>query len=192
MDWPSVRHHVEAAIHDEREPLPINVDDLGALVRTRPTGPVSTQLNWSVISDEDFERLVFELMRQADGYENVDWLMRTRAADRGRDIQAHRVVEDSLAGVSRYRVIIQCKHWLNRSVNLPDLVACVEAVKSWEPPLIDVLIVATTGRFSQDAVAWAERRRRERQVPSVELWPDSLLEALLSRRPTLPARFGLR
>jgi hypothetical protein len=62
----------------------------------------------------------------------------------------------------------------------------------WEPPRVDVLIVATTGRFSRDAVAWHERRELDRTVPRIELWPDSHLEMLLARRPHLIAAFGLR
>lgn len=192
MDWPSVRAEVEANLYDDLEPIPVAVDDLGELVRSRPIGPVSTQLDWSILADEDFERLVFELVRQTPGYENVNWLMKTHAADRGRDIEAYRVVNDALAGVRRYRILIQCKHWLQRSVGRKELIECIESVKLWEPPLIDVVVVATTGRFSQDAVAVAEKRNHQREVPGVELWPDSHLETLLSRRPALVASFRLR
>ena len=88
-------------------------------------------------------------------------------------------------------MIIQCKHW-QRPIGRRELVDCVEAVKLWEPPLIDVLIVATTSRFSQDAVAIAEKHERERTLPMIEPWPDSHLETLLSRRPSLAAQFKLR
>lgn len=192
IDWPSVRAEVEASLYDDREPLPVSVDDLGELVRGHPTGPVSTRLNWSRLSDEDFERLVFDLVRRTTGYENVNWLMKTKAADRGRDIEAYRVVSDPLAGTHRYRIIVQCKHWMQQSVGRTDLITCLESVKLWEPPLIDGLVIATTGRFSQDAVALAEKRNLERQFPAVELWPDSHLETLLSRRPSLAAGFHLR
>lgn len=192
MDWPSVKDEVEASLYDDREPIPVAVDDLGELVRARPTGPVSTRLDWKRLADDDFEGLVFALVRQASGYENVNWLMKTRAPDRGRDIEAYRVVSDPLADTRRYRVIIQCKHWLERSVGRHDLIDCVEAVKLWEPPPVDVLVIATSGRFSQDAVAIAEKREREREFPAVELWPDSHLETLLARRPSLTATYVLR
>ncbi|MCZ7538137.1 MAG: hypothetical protein M5T61_20840 [Acidimicrobiia bacterium] len=97
MDWPSVKDEVEASLYDDREPIPVAVDDLGELVRARPTGPVSTRLDWKRLADDDFEGLVFALVRQASGYENVNWLMKTRAPDRGRDIEAYRVVSDPLA-----------------------------------------------------------------------------------------------
>ncbi|MDP8931950.1 MAG: restriction endonuclease [Actinomycetota bacterium] len=192
MDWPSVKHEVIEGLYGEQEPVPVPVDDLGALARSAPTGPVGTQLPWENVSDDDFERLVFELIRDARGYENTNWLMRTNAADRGRDIETYRVVEDALGETRRYRVIVQCKHWTSRSVGRGDLVNCVEAVKLWQPPRVDVLVVATSGRFSQDAVAKKEQWGQEGSSPMVELWPDSHLETLLSRRPDLTARFGLR
>jgi hypothetical protein len=192
LDWPSVKEEVTRGLYDDREPVPVNVDDIGELARARPTGPVSTQIEWANLTAEDFERLLFELVRTAQGYENANWLMRTKAPDRGRDIEAYRVVTDPLAGSRRYRVIVQCKHWLDSSVGRDDLIKCAESVRLWEPPLIDVLIIATSGRFSQDAVALAEKRNQDRQLPAVELWPDSHLETVLARRPSLAASFGLR
>lgn len=192
IDWPSVRAEVEGNLYDDLEPIPVTVDDLGSLARTRPSGPVSTRLSWAKLTPDDFERLVFELIRQTKGYENVNWLMKPNAADRGRDIAADRVIHDDLIGVRRERVIVQCKHWQNRSVGRAELIECAESVKLWEPPSVDALIIATTGRFSQDAVSIAEKRNHERQVPRIDLWPESHLEALLSRRPALSANFGLR
>lgn len=191
MDWPSVRDEVQSRMYAEREPVPVSLDDLGEVVRARPTGPVSTRMNWSALSAEGFEGVIFEMIRQTPGYENVRWLMKTNATDRGRDIDANHVTTDPLTGVRRARVIIQCKHWLAKSVGRDDLVTLLESVRLWEPPRIDIVIVATTGRFSQDAVAIAERRNHELQAPRVELWPDSHLETLLARRPAIAGRFGL-
>ena len=192
LDWPSVRADAENALYDDDEPVIVDVDDLGALARARPTGPVSTGLPWAQLTDDDFERLLFELIRTADGYENTNWLMQTNAPDQGRDIESYRVVEDPLSGISRSRVIVQCKHWLSHSVNVQDMVACIETVKLWEPPPVDVIIFATSGRFTQQAVAWVEKRRAERIVPLVEAWPESHIETLLARRPAIVAKFGLR
>jgi hypothetical protein len=192
MDWPSVRNELEQSLYDDREPLPIDVDDLGELVKARPTGPVSSKVDWSRITDDQFEGLVFEIVRHAEGYENANWLMRTNAADRGRDIEVHRVVQDPLAATRRYRVIVQCKHWQSKSVGRRDLIECAESITLWEPPKVDELIIATSGRFTQDAVAWAEKRNHERLVPTIELWPDNRLELLLARRPHIAAQFGLR
>lgn len=192
LDWPSVRSEVMGSLYADQEPIPVEVEDLGVLARTKPTGPVSTRLRWDHIADDDFERVIFELVRAASGYENTNWLMKTRAADRGRDIATERVVVDSLSGTKRYRVIIQCKHWMSRSVGRDDIVQCREAVTMWQPPLVDVLIVATSGRYSQDAVARVEQWRNARDSPEVELWADSALESMLARRPDIIETFGLR
>lgn len=192
MDWPSVKEMLERALYDDREPVPVHVDDLGELVKAKPRGAVSTKLDWSRLDDEGFEGLVFELVRGSDGYENANWLMRTHAADRGRDIEVYRVIADPLGDTRRRRVIIQCKHWQSKSVGRNELVSCIEAVKLWEGERVDTVIVATTGRFTQDAVALKEKYDQERTVPSVELWPDNHLELLVSRRPHLAVSFGLR
>jgi hypothetical protein len=191
-DWPSIRMGLDDYLYDEFEPLPVDVGDLAHLVAARPRGPVSTALNWSVLDATAFERLLFDLVSNEDSYENADWLMRTNAADAGRDVQVHRVTVDPLSGTQRSRVIVQCKHWTNNTIGRDELVMLVEAVRLWEPPRIDVLIVATTGRFSRDAVTWHEQRELERAVPRIELWPDSHLEMLLARRPHLVASYGLR
>jgi hypothetical protein len=41
---------------------------------------------WGDLHDSGFERLLFDLLRALPGHENVQWLMNTRAADRGRDL----------------------------------------------------------------------------------------------------------
>lgn len=94
MDWPSVRNEVEAFLFSGWEPVPVGVDDLQLLADAQPTGPVSTSLRWDLLDAEAFERVVFELVRATDGYENANWLMNTHAPDRGRDIEVERVVSD--------------------------------------------------------------------------------------------------
>lgn len=191
-DWPSVKAELDRFMYDEFEPLPVDLEDIGALVTTRPTGAVTTALDWSRLDADAFERLLFELVSNEPGYENANWLMKTAAADQGRDVEAYRVTVDGLSGTRRERIIVQCKHWRSRSVGRDDIALCGEAVRLWEPPRVDVLIVATSGRFSRDAVSWRERREMDGTLPRVEYWSDSHLEMLLARRPYLIATFGLR
>ena len=191
-DWPVVRHEIARAGYEETEPLPVAIADLGELTAAKPSGPVATALSWTVLDDEGFERLTFSLISDAPGYENPAWLTRTRAADRGRDLSVTRVRQDALAGVSRDRVIIQCKHWLSRSVSDTDIADCVTKMTHWEPPSVDVLIVVTSGRFTTDAVAWQEKHNQSGKHLKVELWPESHLERLLAQRPHIVAEFRLR
>ncbi|HMH58460.1 MAG TPA: hypothetical protein VK537_04700 [Galbitalea sp.] len=49
------------------------------------------------------------------------------------------------------------------------------------------LIVATSGRFSADAVDWAEKHNDRADLPLIELWPEGKLETLLAERPHVAA-----
>jgi Restriction endonuclease len=190
-DWPSVKQDIESALYGALDPVPVSVSDLAEIASTQPVGKVSTELAWSVLSNEGFERLVFNLILDAPGYENARWLTHTSAPDHGRDLSVDRVVTDSW-GVMRSRVIIQCKHWLSRSIAPSDVAAALAAIKLCEPPPVDVLIIATSGRFSADAVTWIEKHNHERTRPAVEPWPESHLESALAERAPLVAEFGLR
>jgi hypothetical protein len=190
-DWPELKTELQEQLYGELEPIPVEVDDLGTVVSSKPAGPVATQLNWAVLDGEGFERLVYNLLLASDSYENPEWLTRTYAPDRGRDISVFRILEDELAGTTRLRIIVQCKHWLSKSINDTDLAAAVAQMSHHEPPAVDVLIVATSGRFTENAVGWSESRRHERMQPSLELWPESHLERLLAERPHIAAGLGL-
>lgn len=191
-DWPSVKAGLRKSLYGENEPVPIDVEDLGALVSKKPRGPVATKLLWDRLSDEDFERLVFALISSEHGYENPEWLMKTNAPDRGRDLSVYRIYSDPLGGVLRQRVIIQCKHWQTKSVGPTEIATLKEQMKMWEPPRVDIHVIATSGRFTSDAVAIVEKQNLSDSALRIEMWPESHLERLLASRPAIIAEFGLR
>lgn len=191
-DWPSVKAVLWRSMYGEREPIPVEVEDLGALVNSRPKGTVASRLKWDVLDEEEFERMMFVLISSEAGYENPEWLMKTNAPDRGRDLSVYRVHSDPLAGTVRQRVIIQCKHWLAKSVGPSEIATLKEQMKLWEPPRVDVHVIATSGRFSSDAVALIERHNQSDSALRIEMWPESHLERLLAGRPAIIAEFGLR
>ena len=191
-DWPEARAALSQGIYDQNEPIPVNVDDIGLLASRHPKGRVATRLNWKGLSAEDYERLVFGLISAAQGYENPSWLMKTNAPDRGRDLSVFRVVNDSLGGVIRSRIIIQCRNKPEDSVNVRDVAELKEQMSQWEPPRVDVLIIATTGRFTSDAVALIEKQNNGDRGLRIEMWPESHLERLLAERPALIAEYKLR
>lgn len=191
-DWPTVKAGLRKSLYGVNEALPVEVDDLGSLVASRPTGPITTELGWAKLDDQAFERLIFALISDTPGYENPEWLMHTRAADRGRDLSVTRVIHDELSGTFRLRVVIQCKHWLSRSVSLADVAATKDQMALWTNPRVDVLIVATSGRFTADALTWIEGHNAGGALPRIEMWPESHLERLLAARPAVIAEFGLR
>jgi hypothetical protein len=191
-DWPAVKADIGRLAYDESEPLPIDVPDLGELVRAQPSGAVRTDLNWAALNDRGFEALIFDLMSDTLGYENAQWLTHENAPDRARDVSVTRVREDALCYVRRERVIIQCKHWQRKSVSVGDISAALAKLELWEPPPVDMFVIATSGRFTSDAVAWVEKRNGKGERPWIEPWPESRLEQLLARRPDLVASHNLR
>lgn len=155
-------------------------------------GPVATKLLWENLTDVDFERLIFALISSEQGYENPEWLMKTNAPDRGRDLSVYRVHTDALGGTIRQRVIIQCKHWLTKSVGSSEIAMLREQMKLWEPPRVDVHVIATSGRFTSDAVTIIERQNHSDSALRIEMWTESHLERLLASRPAIIAEFSLR
>ena len=120
LDWPTIRPALAEGLYGEDQPLPVPVEDLGDLVAARATDSVPTRLHWEGLSSEEFERVIFALISGAANYENPQWLTRTNAPDRGRDISAVHVTADELTDTRRERVIIQCRHWLTRSIGVAE------------------------------------------------------------------------
>jgi Restriction endonuclease len=190
-DWPTVKASLVKGIFGENEPIPVAVRDLADIVASKPSGPITSALSWSALDDDAFERLIFNLISDAPGYENPQWLTKTRAADRGRDLSVMRVISDPLSGVVRQHVVIQCRHWLSKSINMADVAMIKEQMALWDPPA-DELVIATSGRFSTDAIQWIERNNSTPHSVKIRMWPESHLERILASRPTLIAEFGLR
>ena len=191
-DWPSVKEGLLSPLYSKDEPIPVGIDDLSELIASNPSGTVLTKLSWEKLSSEDFERLMFNLITSDKNHENPQWLMHTNAPDRGRDLSVYRIHRDQLNGVTRQRVIIQCKHWLSKSISLQDISTTKDLVKLWEPPRIDNLVIATTGRFTSDAVAYVERHNQSDSAMTISLWAESHLETILASSPAMIAEFSLR
>lgn len=136
--------------------------------------------------------MLFDLLRGFPTYQNVEWLMKTRAPDRGRDLSVERVIQDDSGSVRTERVIVQAKHWTTKSIAPADVTTTLGALSLWEPPAIRYLIIVTSGRFTADAVAVVDKHNADGKVPYIEMWPDSRLETLLSRRPELVETHHLR
>jgi hypothetical protein len=192
MDWPNVKQALQAGLYGKNDPVPVAATDLADLVTANPSGPVTTELQWASLDDDGFERLIFNLIGSTPGYENPEWLMKTRAPDIGRDLSATRVVTDPLSGTRRSRIVIQCKHWLSRSLNVDDITPARDQMALWRDPPVDVLIIATSGRFTANAVQWIEQHNASGTAPRIEMWAESHLERLLASRPGLIAEFKLR
>lgn len=192
LDWPTVKKSITSDMYGQDDPIPVTANDLSEIIAASPTGPVTSMLYWDTLSDEDFERLIYLLISETPGYENPQWLQKTHAPDRGRDLSVVRVETDPLGEIRRYRTIIQCKHWLSRSIGQRDVADARSQMELWQPPRVDNLVIATTGRFTADAISIVEQHNQSDRALNIAMWPDSHLERLLAKRPHLIGQFGLR
>lgn len=191
IDWPAVRQDLVAAMSSPEDPIDVPNEDLGQLAATT-TGGVTVGLPWERLTDAGFETLLYDLVRSYPSHSNAQLLMRTNASDRGRDLSFQRQMVDDTGTVRVERIVVQAKHWLSKSVSVVELTTLLGQMSLWEPPTVHGLVVATTGRFTSDAVAFAERHNDKSLRPRLELWPDTHLETMLSQKPSIAAGHGLR
>jgi hypothetical protein len=65
LDWPQVKSGIRKALYGEKEPIPVEIEDLSTLVNKKPTGAVAIRLAWERLNEEDFERLINCVKMQA-------------------------------------------------------------------------------------------------------------------------------
>lgn len=192
FDWPDVSKGLNKSMYGENDPIPVDTKDLNDVVSERPSGHVSTKLNWSVLNDESFERLLYLIVSDTPFYENAKWLMKTNAPDHGRDISVDRVEHSSLSGVHRYRTIIQCKCWHTKSVGDTDIDEAITRIGFWDQSKVNELVIATTGTFTENAVLYVDKHNLSDKALRIDLWSESHIGRILAKRPDLIAQFGLR
>ena len=83
-------------------------------------------------------------------------------------ISTERVAADAITGTKRACVIVQCKHWQTKSISLPEVSVMLNSVGLWEPPRVDVLMIATSGNFTADALQYIESHNEQRKHPAIE------------------------
>lgn len=147
------------------------------------------QLPWDRLSADDFERFIFSLISSSEGYEGQQWLTQTNAPDRGRDLSVWRVSRDTLAGTRRERVVIACKHWLRNGVGIREIGILRDQMQLWSPPPVDILVIATSGRFTSDGVCLIETHNQSGNRLRIEPWPSSHLERLVAQFPAISDEF---
>ena len=146
-------------------------------------------LRWDALEPDAFERLLYNIVSNSANYENASWVMRTNAADGGRDIAVERTIRDDLAEVRRERVVVQCKHWLKNSVGADELGKLVIQMKTWTAPKVDVLAIATSGDFTADAVRAIEQHNQDHDRPRIDPCNTPHVVMILARGPALGRDF---
>ncbi|WP_311524545.1 restriction endonuclease [uncultured Corynebacterium sp.] len=192
LDWPEVKDDVIAAGESPFDPLPVPKVDIGLLSQQDLPGEASSDLPWEKLSAADLERVLFDILRSLEHHQNVEWLQKTNAADKGRDLSCERVLDLGVGSKRTERVVVQAKHWTQKSIGVREIADTVNLMRIQPPPVVKTLIFATSGTFTQTAVEWTETWNNKGDAPNVELWPHSRLEALLAKMPGLAAAHGLR
>jgi hypothetical protein len=120
-DWPSVRQDILRYFFRSRDIAYLDSESISEFRSLVTHVARRSQFSWKELSPEEFERLIFQVVSSPDiTYENAEFSMRTNAPDCGRDISVWRVYQDSFSGSIRHRVIIQCKHWPDKSLSIKD------------------------------------------------------------------------
>jgi hypothetical protein len=168
-----------------------DVDLLQPPANSRPAadGRAIRRLDFSGLDPEGFERLIFSLIASDEAWVNPRWLTHTNAPDRGRDLSVERIVTDGLLGSRRERVFVQCRH-TSVSLSANDVEKAATPLRLWEPPPVDVLVIATSARFTTDALQWIDSFNQEGRTEIIP-WANSHLELLLAGRPQIVDDFGL-
>lgn len=190
LDWPSIKPSIDTLFYGN-DPLPIITQDIGELVDSADkSGKIGTSLNWTVITDKQFERLCADLLKSSPHWENVEWLTPTHASDRGRDIEAFWVYQDVIRGTIRERTLVQCKHRPNKSVSPKDIETLQNL--SMIHGKVDLYVVITSGKFSDQVTQIVDKWNESNSKPTVELWEHWKLEQLLASHPYIIKLYGLR
>ena len=190
LDWPSIKPSTDSFFYGD-DPIPIITQDIGDLVdNADKTGIIGTSLNWTGITDVQFERLCTDLLKALPNCEHVEWLTPTHASDRGKDIEAFWVYQDAARGTIRERTLVQCKHRPNKSVSPKD----IETLQNLSVThgKVDLYLVITSGKFSDQVTQIVDRWNESNSKPKFELWEHWKLEQLLASHPHIIKLYGLR
>jgi hypothetical protein len=58
MDWPRIKDGLRRGLYGINEALPVRGQDLSELVAAKPTDAIATELAWSKLDDDGFERRI--------------------------------------------------------------------------------------------------------------------------------------
>jgi len=190
LDWPSIKPSIDSFFYGD-DPIPIITQDIGDLVDSADkTGIIGTSLNWTSITDVQFERLCADLLKALPNWENVEWLTPTHASDRGKDLEAFWVYQDAARGTIRERTLVECKHRPDKSVSPKD----IETLQNLSVThgKADLYLVITSGKFSDQVTQIVDGWNESNSRLKVELWEHWKLEQLLASHPYIIKLYGLR
>lgn len=136
------------------------------------------------LSPTAFENLTYDLLRSGD-LTNVSW--RTPGADGGRDIEGFYTERDPSGYTKRARWLIECKRY-SSTVSWP---VVWEKVAYGDSGDADVLLLATSSKFSTRCIDEIEKWNALNRRPAIRVWPVHELLFRLSLKIEIAQKYNL-
>lgn len=154
--------------------------------RTAEHIALPSDIPWSTLKDEELEELVYWLL-DSMGAKDLSWRVGGRTAnapDGGRDIEATMYSPDATGVPAPAQWWVEAK---GRSSTV-EKAAVTHAATNALGHTVDVLTVATNGRFTNPTRDWVEAFNRTHPRPHVQLWDRHELERLVGAHPLVAVR----
>jgi Restriction endonuclease len=156
---------------------------------SEPKLVVPSEIPWEQLKGEALEELVYWI---CDAIGAVDVVWRAGSAtgtsrDRGRDVEATFHHEEPDGDFRAQRWWLQAK---GRSKTLEPAAVKEAANDAQGARDLDVLVLATNSRFSNDTRDWVEEFQEIHPRPVIKLWDRTQLEQMASAHPAVVARIA--
>ena len=145
------------------------------------------RLDWSLLNDEEFEKLCCDLLSSLERFENVK---RTGGiGDLGKDVEATEKIE-TFYGIERRKWIVQCKHFQARKVNRSDFEDLINLVSSHKA---DGLFIITSNELNPSAKKILSDINEDDKYPfKTAYWEKSDIEKILEDKQGLIKRYFIK
>lgn len=150
---------------------------------------VPSEIPWNLLKGEALEELIYWLC-DAIGAVDVVWRAGSvsgTSRDRGRDVEATFHHEEPDGSFRAQRWWLQAK---GRKRTLEPAAVKEAVIDAQGTEGLEVLVVATNSRFSNDTRDWVEEFQEGHPRPVIKLWDRSQLERMVSAHPAVVARIA--
>jgi hypothetical protein len=135
--------------------------------------------DWTKLTEAAFEELVFALISSDPAFGDTEWVYPYANTIR-RDISTVRAATNSEGRCACLRTLVQCRHPVSGQISFEELMLVKEQVALWNDPPFDVIVLATSGRFTDEAQRWAVVHNAASRKPRFELFSRDKLEQMLT------------
>lgn len=146
------------------------------------------EFNWAQLSDEDFEDLCCDILRE-EQFINVKRISGPGSGDGGRDIIAEEQINLKVGYQLLYKYFIQCKNYFGSKTSIGPRMIREYAVNA-EMNGYDIFLMITSYDLSSNAKEQAEKMNSDRaRNVKVYYWTQSELVSKLNQHPQLVDKY---